>query len=122
MPATPVVASYVAATATILNAASLSDTVELYAGRPARISMPAAWDAAAITIQVRGADGTFRNLYDAAGNEYTLQAAAGREIFFPTSDLRNIGNAIKLRSGTSGAPVPQTADRAISVIIMADRP
>ena len=101
-------------TATIAAAASLSDAVELKGGEVVRISMPAAWTAADITFQVSDdAGATFRNLFMEWGFELGCAAAAGisieASIFLKLQQI----DQIKIRSGTSGTPVAQAAERLV---------
>jgi len=78
------------------------------------ILVPSAWDTANITFLV-SQDGTnFFPLFDAAGNEVVLTAAAGRAIRFPP--YFRIGFPfLRVRSGTNAVPVSQTAARAIEI-------
>lgn len=109
-------ASQLSVTATILSGANLSGAVDCGSGRRAlRLHMSAAWTAAAITIQTSVDGATFADAYDNLGVEYTIQAAAGRSILLPLSDFIGI-RYFKLRSGTSGTPVNQGADRALTLI------
>lgn len=101
---------------TITNGASLSAEVALGDFVPIGIIMPAAWTAAGLTFQVSG-DGavTWNGLYDSAGNETTFTVAASR--YIPLDPNVWIGiNDIKIRSGTSGSPVNQGADRILTVV------
>lgn len=104
--------------ATIANGAALSNQVNLFGRRPTRISLPAGWDAAALTF-LTSTDGTnFRPLHDWNGSEVNLAAATmdtgGREIVL-NPDLFTGVRAIQLRSGTAATPVNQTAQRAITI-------
>lgn len=83
-----------------------------------RLDMPSGWDAAGITFQVSEDGQTYRNLYDAAGNEKALTVAASRAIYLPPLDFAGI-RFIKVRSGTAGSPVNQTADRTIRLVTRA---
>lgn len=96
-------------------ATGLSAEIDLVGLAVIEIVMPATWVAAALTFSGSDASGgTFTNLYDAAGGEYTVQAAASRRIKVPASDL--LGDCfLKLRSGLSGAAVDQTADRVLTL-------
>ena len=104
-------------TATILDTASLSDAVELDGFSILRIAMPAAWDAADLTFQISDDAGTtFRNVYWDWGAELVVDAAAARTIeMSPFVQLSHI-DQIMVRSGIAGAPVVQTADRAILLV------
>ncbi len=100
---------------TIANGASLSGGVDLGGMAVARIVMPAQWTTAVLTVQASADGQTYSDLYDRYGTEYTIQAAAGRAIVIPVSELCAM-RYIKLRSGTSGSAVNQAAERAITVI------
>lgn len=105
-------------TATILDTASLSDAVELEGFSVLRIAMPAAWDAADLTFQVSDDGGTtFRNLYWDWGPEMVVDAAAALTIeLSPFVQLTHI-DQIKVRAGTAGVPVVQSADRLILLVV-----
>jgi hypothetical protein len=102
--------------AKIASGASLSGIIRCNDGLPAAIAMPSTWTTASLTFQ-GSADGvTFLDLYDSAGNEITVTAAASRLIVFHPADLCGLV-ALKVRSGTSGTPVNQAADRTLSVVL-----
>lgn len=100
---------------------SLSNAVSLSTALLCGVVMPAAWTSANLTFQASIDGGvTFNNVFDDAGNELTMTAAASRYIV-----LANIGQwigfgpntQIKLRSGTSGSPVTQGSDRVIQLSV-----
>jgi hypothetical protein len=100
--------------ATIAADASLSGAVHLNGRLPGGIRMPTAWNTAALTFQ-RSVDGAnYSNVYDASGNEYTVQTSASCT---PTLDPLYFwgANYIKVRSGTSGSAVNQTAARDLYI-------
>jgi hypothetical protein len=103
------------ATVTISSGGSLSAAIDLANQGLVRIVMPAGWDAAVITLQSSFDGVTYNNLYDQWGGEYTIQAAASRSIVLVPADFVAM-RYIKLRSGTSGTPVNQTADRIITIL------
>lgn len=103
-------------TATIANGASLSGAVPLGNGGLTRIAMPAAWTAANLTFQTSYDGVTFANLYNHEGTEYTVQAAASREILLPLADFLGV-RFIKIRSGTSAAAVAQGAERSLKLVV-----
>jgi hypothetical protein len=103
-------------TATILSGASLSNEVHLKSMRPFAIEMPTTWTAANLTFQVTTDGTTYRNLYDDTGAEVTVTASGDRYIAL-VSPAQWIGvQRFKIRSGTSGVPVNQGADRALHVV------
>ncbi len=108
------------APATIANGASLSDTVKLMSESILAIEMPAAWTAANLTFQAASDSddataATFNNVYDEAGVEYTVTAAASRYIMLDPSYFLG-AKWVKVRSGTSGAAVNQGAQRVIGLV------
>jgi hypothetical protein len=103
--------------AVIAPAASLSGPVSLGALPLVGIAMPAVWTAAALTFQVSPDGGTtWLELYDGAGNEVTLMAAAGQFVM-PGATYAWAGiNMLKVRSGTAAAAVTQTPGATINLI------
>ena len=102
-------------TATIANGAALSGAVPLGEKTLVGILMPAGWDAAAMTFQGSVDDANFSELVATSGSAISFTVAAGQLILVDPTTWRGITN-VKVRSGTSGAPVNQTADRAIKLI------
>lgn len=101
----------------ILDTASLSAAIECDGYDILRIVMPAAWDAADLTFQVSDDGGTtFRNLYWDWGPEMVVDAAAARVIELSPFVLMHHIDQIKVRSGTAGVPVAQTADRTFYLV------
>lgn len=84
------------------------------------ILMPAGWDAADITFQ-NSLDGTtFGDVFTVSG-EYKIpsaQVAVGRTLILSPLDTNPLFQ-IKVRSGITSAPVNQTADRIITLLIKA---
>lgn len=107
-------------TATIDNGESLSGEVDLTRHRIRAIHMPSAWTAANLTFQAAAyPSGTFNDVYDDAGNELQITAAASRAILLTSDADKQIANlgVVKIRSGTTGAPVNQDAARTLSLEI-----
>jgi hypothetical protein len=105
--------------ATIAIGTALSGPVPLGALTLVGISMPAVWTTAALTFQVSPDGGTtWQELYDGAGNEVTIAAAAGQFVI-PLADpsyfWRGI-NMVQVRSGTSGSPVNQVAAAVVNLV------
>jgi hypothetical protein len=103
---------------TIQSGQALSAPIELQPGeRLVGIFMPAAWTTAAITVQAgyKKTDGTFEwhEVRD-SGGLVQLTANAGEFTMFSLA-LEGL-HAIRLRSGTSGTPVNQTATRTLQVL------
>jgi len=105
-------------TATIAINQSVSDDIDLGLMRLGRIVIPAAWDAANITLQTSHDGVTWSTgLYDATGTEYTITAAASRSIIVPLVDMLSV-RYLRLRSGTIATPVAQTAARSIILVLV----
>lgn len=102
-------------TATIAASGSLSAEVPLGEKTLVGIVMPAAWTAAGITFQATADDVNFSELYDGAGNEITLTAAAGQFIQVDPTKWRGI-TGVKVRSGTAASPVNQTVQAVLTLI------
>jgi hypothetical protein len=106
---------------TITNGTSLSSVVD-FLGGATRIGviMPAAWTAASLSFQVASSSGgTFDELTNEAGTAVNPSAAvaAGAAFSLDTSGpLLSPFRWFKVRSGTSGSPVSQGADRIINFV------
>jgi hypothetical protein len=112
-------------------AAGATGLSELFAPAPdgdfaiVGIIMPATWTTANLTFQVsterinqtpaESAPSTFANVYDDSGNEVTVTAAASRALML-SQNVLIVGKTFKIRSGTSGTPVDQTATRVLTVL------
>ena len=107
-------------TATIANAASLSDAVYLHGEVLVGIRMPAVWDAANLTFQVSMDDVTYLNAYSQVGAEHVVTAAASRHIWVDPTDFAGY-RWIKVRSGTAGTPVVQDTGQDDRLIILVTR-
>jgi hypothetical protein len=98
--------------ATITAGTSQSDILAVGGLQLLDLVVPAPWDAANITL-LGSLDGiTFFPIHDAAGAEVTLTAAAGRVVRFPAEFFVGVA-FLRLRSGTTAAPVNQTAQRVV---------
>lgn len=104
-------------TATIASGGSLSAAIALKGYTPVALVMPAGWDTGNITFQVTHDGESYADLYNDLGSEVTvLSPAASRNIVLPAADWFSGWLGIKLRSGTSGTPVTQTAERQIGIV------
>jgi hypothetical protein len=101
-------------TTLIANGTALSAAISLGNKLLVGIAMPAGWDAAALTFQGSIDGATFLEMQGASA-VLTYSAAAGQFIAVDPTLWRGV-NVIKVRSGTSGAPVNQTADRTLTLI------
>lgn len=100
---------------TIASGQSLSPEVDLGANSLVGIAMPAAWTAAALTFQVSPDGGTTWLELQSTSAVISFTAAAGQFIAVDPTALRGF-NALKVRSGTSGAPVTQGANATLTLI------
>ena len=101
--------------ATIASGASLSGAIHLHNQRLFAIVMPSSWTAANLTFQGSHDGSTYFDVYNDAGTEVTVVAAASRFIII-ASPVALLGlQRLKVRSGTSGSPVNQGADRALQL-------
>lgn len=85
---------------------ALSSAVPLGEKTLVGILVPANWTAASLTFQASTDDVNFFELVDGAGNPMSFTVAAGQIIAVDPTKWRGITN-VKIRSGTSGAPVNQ---------------
>lgn len=114
-----VAASWNRVPVTITSGTSLSPAVPLGDWTLCGIAMPAGWDSAGLTFQVSIDGGTtWLEMQDGA-SALSMSAAAGQYLAF--EPFKWIGaNMVKVRSGTSGAPVSQSADRVLTLITRAN--
>lgn len=104
-------------TVTILNGQSLSGDAQIDGAALVGIIMPSAWTAADLTFQASGDDAVFNDMYDVDGAEVTVVAGASRYIWLSPNDFVGF-DSIKVRSGTTGTPVNQGADRSITLVLL----
>src|SRR2546426_1318399 len=102
-------------TATIANGASLSDALDVGVGTVIGFNVPTI-TSAALSFQASDDGVTYNNVKDAAAAEVTIAASVGAMFVGAPAALQGAA-FIKLRSGTSGAPVAQGAQRLIQVVI-----
>lgn len=107
--------------AAIASGTSLSNAVNLGGLRLFGIVMPSAWNAADLSFQASMNNGTIWNdVYDGnvltGGSEYIISAAASRYIVLDPTAFCTI-TTIRIRSGTAGTPIIQTADRSLQLIL-----
>ncbi len=100
-------------------AAALSDALDLGGYGVSAIVMTTAWTAANLTFQGSADNSTFRNIYGDTGGEVTVVGTAAATIALGATIAEQVGahRYVKVRSGLSGALVPQTTERALALII-----
>jgi len=101
--------------AVILNGAAITGPIDLRGSILTAIQFPAAWTAADISIQIGETEtGAFAEVFTdpgtGVGTVGAWDANSGQVVLIAAM----IGNCfVKIRSGPSGAPVNQGADRAL---------
>lgn len=106
---------------TILSGAALSETLQLDGRALVGIFMPAAWTAASLTFQASLDGTTWANYYIRVDNttlsELTITTPAA-SVFVAVDPTLFAGvTYLRIRSGTSGTPVNQGADRVLTTIL-----
>lgn len=102
-------------TVTIANGTSLSPAEDLAGHLLVGFALPAAWTTADLTFLVSPDGVNYFNLVDGAGTEVKV---VGVPSSYAVVDPRTFSGIrfIKVRSGTSGTPVNQGADRIVTII------
>ena len=104
---------------TIANGASLSTPASLGAQVLCGILVPAGWTAAALTFQASDDGGaTWQSMFDATGAEIAISSAAvaaGQRISINSSAFVGV-DLVRVRSGTTAAPVSQGAARTLTLV------
>lgn len=111
------VANFDDLTVTISEGSSLSASLTLNRRPPLSIIVPAGWDTAVITFQVSQDGVSYYELIDQDGDVVQLEPAAGRMMRVDNPEQWEGFNYMRIRSGTSGSPVTQTADRTLTVTV-----
>lgn len=101
--------------ATIRSGESESDVISLGGKILGSLHVPAGWTTAVLTMKGSDDGSTFRNIYDAFGNEYQLVMGSGDRSILLDGSLFSSTQFIKLRSGTAAVPVNQGADRTVQL-------
>lgn len=101
----------------IASGQSLTDAINLGGLRLFGAAIPSVWTSADITFQVSLDNGaTWIDLRQQDGTEIVMSGQTGSCIVLvPT--LFAAFQFVRLRSGTSGTPVTQAADRTISLVV-----
>ena len=104
-------------TITIASGTSLSGASALSRYGVARIYVPSGWTAANLTFQVSEDNVSYANLFDSAGNEVTVTAAASQAITLDPTIFGLGFQYLKIRSGTSASTVSQGGDRVLTLAV-----
>jgi hypothetical protein len=107
---------FVSKTATISAGQSVSSAIDCSTGAPVFLHMPAGWTSARISYQV-SPDGVaaYNDLFSSDAREIQHNVVAGTSILLDRS--WEPVTYLKLRSGGRDNPVPQEADRMITITI-----
>jgi hypothetical protein len=104
-------------TTTIADGTSLSAALGLGSKTLCGIILPSTWNAASLTFQCSPDGTTFYEVVTAAaGAAATVVAAAGQFVQIDPALWHGI-NLVKIRSGTSGAPVAQTGAQVVTAVV-----
>jgi hypothetical protein len=108
-------ARFVQMIATINAGESLSSVIDCGTGSPAFIHMPDEWTPSRMSFQVSPDGANFKNLFDSNAREIAFNVRAGSSMALETGWTPIL--YLKVRSGTCDLPVPQEAERQISITI-----
>lgn len=101
----------------IAASANITDAIDISGAKLVGVFMPAAWDAADLTFQASYDGSNFFNVYDDNNTEVNVKAAASRYLQLKTGGDDDVAldmlRHLKIRSGTNGTPVTQTAARIL---------
>ncbi len=101
----------------IASGASLTDTINLAGLRLFAIAISDEWTSADLTFQTSlDAGETWINLYDQNGVEIVAVAKGGTYVSLDPVQFAPL-QYLRVRSGTSAAPVAQTADCSLKLIL-----
>ena len=103
----------------IANGTSDSNAVDVSERVAVGILMPSSWTAASLTFRASVDGVNFFPVYDAAGVELVVTAAAGTYIVVAPDATRAL-RYLKIRSGTNGAAVNQGAARTLKLAVVQD--
>ena len=96
---------------------SVAAAIDVGDGGLVAIQMPSAWTAASLTFQASAdLNGTYYDVYDITGTELAITTAASRYVALNASTFAGL-RYIKIRSGTTGTPVVQGANRTIRTLV-----
>jgi len=98
---------------------SLSNGVDCSAGRVIRITTPAEWDHAEISFQVSSDGNGYSDLYRQDGTEVEIPCGKNRGIIVHQDEWLP-GLFVKIRSGTSVQPYPQSEEREFAIALLVE--
>ena len=102
---------------TIASGASLTDAIDLGEDQYiCGVVMPAAWTAANLTLQASHNGSDFADLYDQDGSEVEITVDIDMFVVLSPDSVWGFRH-VKVRSGTTGTPVNQAAERTLVLVI-----
>ncbi len=102
---------------TIPSGTALTGTERIDGYKIVAIQMPSAWTAAALTFQAKAREGAdLAELYD--GNTVRSETVAVDRYIQLATPIQ--AQSVRVRSGTSGTPVNQAADRILTLFLGAE--
>ncbi len=105
--------------AVIAAAGTQSGAVTLYGLQLVALQMPASWNSADMTVLASVDDSTYGEMYSKSGVAYSITAGTGalnNFIYLSPADFAGV-YYLKIRSGSPGSAVTQTAARTISLVV-----
>jgi hypothetical protein len=103
-------------TVTIAAGQALSSAGDISAGNVTMLLMPTAWTGANISFAISEDNITYRDLYDANGNEILRPTGPNRALNVDPGYTSG-SLWVKIRSGPAANPVNQAADRAVVLVV-----
>ena len=101
---------------TIAEDASLTAAINMQGRVLCGVEIPGTWTAANLTFQA-SQDGTnFFNMHKYDAGELTVTAAASLYLAIDPTNFLGV-NFLKVRSGTTGTPVNQAAERSLTLML-----
>jgi hypothetical protein len=104
---------------TIARGESLSDGIDCSSGEIVRITVPQEFTEANLTFQVSTDGNFFNDLFDDDGDEVTVPVQPDSAVFISRRWVRSVA-FLKLRSGSSDAPVVQREDCKFAIAVDTD--
>lgn len=108
--------TYTTKDAVILSGQSLSAAIDLEQLNIATIIFPASWTTADITFQTSADGVTYSDVINDSGVEVKRTPVAGKAMGVSIPELSGV-RFLKIRSGISGSPVNQGADRTLTLTL-----
>jgi hypothetical protein len=98
---------------------SLSDPIDCSGGNAVRITFPTTWTGANLTFQISTDGNGYNDLVDTDGREVMMTVVPGAAMHI-SAEWSYFWNFIKIRSGSSKAPVIQKEQRDFAITLHQD--